>query len=341
MVARLFRESKTRSSHHTTFGRARTMAGGQRGPADWLSEAEVWQSMASIGIDRVRGGGGALIPGADRLAWYFLRISGLLLIGFALGHLFITHYLNVPSQTTFDWVARRWDNPLWRAFDWMLLLAALWHGLVGMRYSIADWVPGAGWRVASFSLVFVIGLLWTVLGTITIFTFNAATVAGNNGPLGDEIWVSNLIGWSLFVVATAIYLAIIGLIVFVVRSVRQGRVPIYNGPVGQYAWALHRATGIGTVFFLLVHVLSIMLLGFGPRVYDHSVHFYANPYLVPMEIALVGAVVYHSLNGLRIMAIDFWAPGVRQQRQLWIAALVISVLLTAPAAVVIIGHEYF
>ena len=298
--------------------------------------------MASIGLERVRGGGaGSLIPGADRLSWYFLRVSGILLIGLALGHLFITHYLSVPSQTTFDWVARRWANPIWRTFDWVLLLSALWHGLVGMRYSITDWVPRANWRVAAFSLVGIVGLLWTALGTITIFTFSAPAVSDNRGPLSDEIWVSNLIGWSLFAVATAIYVGIIGLIVYVVRSLLQGRVPIYNGDVGQYAWALHRATGIGTVFFLLVHVLSIMLIGFGPEVYDHSVDFYALPYLVPMEVALVGAVVYHSLNGLRIMAIDFWAPGVRRQRQLWVAALVATVLVTAPAAIIIVSHEFF
>ncbi|HEV2529329.1 MAG TPA: succinate dehydrogenase, cytochrome b556 subunit [Thermomicrobiales bacterium] len=298
--------------------------------------------MASIGLDRIRGAGaGALIPGADRLSWYFLRVSGILLIGFALGHLFITHYLNVPSETTFAWVANRWENPLWRAFDWVLLLSSLWHGLVGMRYSITDWVPKANWRVAAFSLVFVVGILWTALGTTTIFAFDAATVADNNGPLGDEIWVSDLIGWSLFAVATAIYLGTAALIWFILSNLRRGNVPIYNGDVGQYAWALHRATGIGTVFFLLVHVLSIMLIGFGQEVYDHSVAFYSIPYLIPMEVALVGAVVYHSLNGLRIMAIDFWGPGVRRQRQMWYAAMIGTILLTAPAGIIIVAHELF
>lgn len=298
--------------------------------------------MASFGLARARDTGvGALIPGADRLSWYFLRVSGVLLIGFALGHLFITHYINVPSETTFDWVARRWDNPLWRTFDWVLLLSALWHGLVGMRYSISDWVPKPNWRVAAFSLVFIVGILWTALGTITIFTFDAGAVGADGGPLADEIWVSNLIGWSLFGVATAIYVGIVGLVFFIVRSVRSGVVPIYNGDVGQYAWALHRATGIGTVFFLLVHVLSIMLIGFGPEVYDHSVEFYAIPYLIPMEVALVGAVVYHSLNGLRIMAIDFWGPGVRRQRQMFVAAIVATVLVTAPAAIIIAAHDLF
>ena len=38
-----------------------------------------------------------------------------------------------------------------------------------------------------------------------------------------------------------------------------------------------------------------------------------------MEVGLVGAVLYHALNGIRIMLVDFWAKGARYQRQmLWI-----------------------
>lgn len=304
---------------------------------------EVAASMAALGLERVRNGGGvgALVPGADRLSWYFLRVSGILLVGLALGHLFITHYLNVPSETTFEWVSARWANPLWRTFDWVLLLAGLWHGLIGLRYSIADWIRSAAGRVATFSLVFIIGILWTAIGSITIFAFNSDALADNQGPLADEIWVSDLIGWSLFAVAAATYVGVIAVIIYWVRNLQQGNVPIYNGDIGQYAWALHRATGIGTVFFLLVHVLSIMLIGFGPEVYDHSVEFYSIPFLIPMEVLLVGAVVYHALNGLRIMAIDFWGPGTRRQRQMFWAALIATVLLTLPAAIIIVAHEFF
>ncbi|MCC6673676.1 MAG: hypothetical protein IT339_00655, partial [Thermomicrobiales bacterium] len=42
------------------------------------------------------------IPGSDRLVWYFLRISGLALVILAVGHLLITHFVNVPSETVFD-----------------------------------------------------------------------------------------------------------------------------------------------------------------------------------------------------------------------------------------------
>lgn len=37
-----------------------------------------------------------------------------------------------------------------------------------------------------------------------------------------------------------------------------------------------------------------------------------------LELGLVAAVLFHALNGVRIMLIDFWAAGTRFQRpMLW------------------------
>ncbi|MEA2525148.1 MAG: succinate dehydrogenase / fumarate reductase, cytochrome b subunit, partial [Thermomicrobiales bacterium] len=80
-------------------------------------------------------------------------------------------------------------------------------------------------------------------------------------------------------------------------------------------------------------------IGLGRDVYDESVAFYGNTFLLPMEIALVGAVIYHTLNGLRIILIDFWSMGTRRQRQLFWGALVGSALLTIPSAIIILVHE--
>ncbi len=289
--------------------------------------------------ERTRSGYGASIPGADQLSWYFFRVSGVLLIVLALGHLFITHYLNVPSETTFDFVSERWANPLWRTFDWLLLLMALWHGLMGLRISVTDYVRSAGWRVLGHSAVWVLGLVFTALGSITIFTFNEEDARRNTGPLSGAFWIADVLGWSLFVFAIATYLGAIALAIYVGKHVRLGSRPIYAGDTGQYAWLLHRATGLGVLFFLTVHILDIMLIGLGRDVYDESVEFYGKTFLLPMEIALVGAVIYHTLNGLRIILIDFWTMGTRRQRQLFWGALVGSVLLTIPSAIIILVHE--
>ncbi|HEY7036841.1 MAG TPA: succinate dehydrogenase, cytochrome b556 subunit [Thermomicrobiales bacterium] len=295
--------------------------------------------MALVTTERTRSGYGASLPGADQLSWYFFRLSGVLLVVLALGHVLITHYLNVPSDTTFDFVSKRWANPLWRTFDWLLLLLALWHGLMGLRISVTDYVRSAGWRVLGHSAVWAIGIVFTAVGSITIFTFNEADARNNTGPLSGSLWIADVLGWSLVVFAVVTYLGALALLIYVGRYVRVGSRPIYAGDTGQYAWVLHRATGLGILFFLLVHILDIMLIGLGRDVYDKSVEFYGKAFLLPMEIALVGALIYHTLNGLRIILIDFWSMGTRRQRQLFWGALIGSVLLTLPSAIIILVNE--
>ncbi len=284
--------------------------------------------MAYASVERGRAGQSAMGAGGDRMAWYFLRVSGALLVILALGHLFITHYLNVPSETTFDFVANRWRNPLWRTFDWILLLAALWHGLIGLRYPITDWIRSAGWRQLGYSLLWVFGLVFTVLGSVTIISFDEEAARENSGPLAEAFWIADLLGFSLFVFAIGTYLSIVALAVWVFRNLKAGITPIYAGDPGQYAWVLHRLTGIGILFFLLVHIVDIMLIGLGRDIYDESVEFYGRLELIPMEIALVGAVVYHTLNGLRIILIDFWSVGARYHRLMfWISMALWAVLM--------------
>jgi succinate dehydrogenase cytochrome b556 subunit len=296
--------------------------------------------MSAVVSERPNSELSAGIPGFDRLVWYFLRVSGLALVILACGHLIITHFLNVPSETVFDFVANRWANPLWRTFDFLLLFFALWHGILGMRLIVIDLVRAPGWRVTLNSLFWVIGIVFFALGTITIFAFDEAQGRANTGPLADAFWVADIIVWSLYIFAVLTYVGALALVVYIARHISLGTRPIYRGDLGQYAWILHRVAGAGILFFLLVHILDIMLIGFGREVYDEAVEVYANAFLIPMEIALVGAVFYHTLNGLRIILINFSKWGLDRQKSLFWAALGITVVLTAISAWIIVAHEF-
>ena len=284
---------------------------------------------------------GSMSPGLEKAYWYFLRVSGVALVFLAGGHLFITHYLNVPSETTFDFVSARWANPLWRTFDTLLLLAALWHGLIGMRFSIADYLRSPGARQIAYGALWILGALFSVLGLITIITFDEEMSRNNTGPLSGEMWIGDLLGYSLFVFAIITYAAVIAVGVWIFQNVRQGRSPIYTGDVGQYAWVMHRASGIGILFFLLVHIIDIMLIGLGRDVYDHTVEFYANPWIIPMEVILVGGVIYHLLNGLRIVAVNFSHNGPSKEKTYFWWVLAGTVILTVPSGIIILAKEFF
>jgi len=88
-----------------------------------------------------------------------------------------------------------------------------------------------------------------------------------------------------------------------------------------WSWVLHRVTGATIFFFLFVHVLDTAVVRVSPQAYNEIIETYKSPIIGLMEIGLVAAVLYHALNGVRVILIDFWAQGPRYQRvMLWIVA---------------------
>jgi succinate dehydrogenase / fumarate reductase, cytochrome b subunit len=99
-----------------------------------------------------------------------------------------------------------------------------------------------------------------------------------------------------------------------------------------WSWVLHRITGVATFFFLFVHVLDTALVRVNPETYDSVIETYKNPVVGLMEIGLVAMVLYHALNGLRVMLVDFWAKGPKYQRVMLWTILAIWFVVMIPAA---------
>jgi succinate dehydrogenase / fumarate reductase, cytochrome b subunit len=115
---------------------------------------------------------------------------------------------------------------------------------------------------------------------------------------------------------------------------------LYRGDPGMWSWVLHRITGATVFFFLFVHVLDTALVRISPQAYDEVIDTYKTPIVGLMELALVAAVLYHALNGIRIVLIDFWWQGTRYQRlMLWVIG--ITWLLVMVPATVLVGLHLF
>jgi succinate dehydrogenase / fumarate reductase cytochrome b subunit len=110
----------------------------------------------------------------------------------------------------------------------------------------------------------------------------------------------------------------------------------YQGRDGQWAWMLHRVTGLGVVLFLLLHIFDIFLMAAGEEVFEQFLGLYTAAPFRLMEAALIFAVIYHALNGARIIVIDFWPQYGKYQRILWRAQLVLAVLVSIPAIIITI-----
>lgn len=99
---------------------------------------------------------------------------------------------------------------------------------------------------------------------------------------------------------------------------------MYVGREGQWSYMLNRLTGVGVLLFLFVHIFETFLLTYsahdmaavesGTSLYDQALAIYKTPYFRVAEFALVGAVLFHSLHGIRIVVSDFWPHTWKYQR---------------------------
>ncbi|QTR01502.1 succinate dehydrogenase, cytochrome b556 subunit [Saccharothrix algeriensis] len=105
---------------------------------------------------------------------------------------------------------------------------------------------------------------------------------------------------------------------------------LYRGDLGMWSWVAHRITGVLTFFFLFAHVLDTALVRVSPDAYDKVIETYKNPIVNLFEVGLVGAVLYHALNGIRVMLVDFWSKGTKYQRQMLWAILGVWVAVMIP-----------
>ncbi|MGA8209213.1 MAG: succinate dehydrogenase, cytochrome b556 subunit [Nocardioidaceae bacterium] len=105
---------------------------------------------------------------------------------------------------------------------------------------------------------------------------------------------------------------------------------LYRGRDGMWTWVLHRITGVSIFFFLFAHVIDTAMVRVSPETYNTAVETYKNPVVGLLEIGLVGAVLFHALNGVRIILVDFWEQGPRYQRQLTYGVGAVFVVLFVP-----------
>ena len=108
--------------------------------------------------------------GFELWSWVFMRVSGVVLLFLALGHLAVMHLIHSVDEIDYWFVAHRYAGWLWRGYDLALLALAMLHGVNGARILIDDCVHPALWRrVALAALYAVCGGLLALGGYVAIF----------------------------------------------------------------------------------------------------------------------------------------------------------------------------
>jgi succinate dehydrogenase / fumarate reductase, cytochrome b subunit len=87
----------------------------------------------------------------------------------------------------------------------------------------------------------------------------------------------------------------------------------YRGGGPMLAWALHRISGLSIVIFVGIHMLSSFFqhelgsnLGTSINIIYESMYF---------QIFIYFVVIFHALNGLRIIILDTWPQLLEYQRE--------------------------
>jgi succinate dehydrogenase / fumarate reductase membrane anchor subunit len=115
------------------------------------------------------------VRGFELWTWLFMRISGIVLLFLAVGHVLIMHVVDTGvDRVDFAFIQLRWASLFWKTWDWLMLVLSLLHGVNGLRVIVLDYVRPAGVRLALNSFFTILGAALMVLGTIIVVTFDPA-----------------------------------------------------------------------------------------------------------------------------------------------------------------------
>jgi succinate dehydrogenase / fumarate reductase cytochrome b subunit len=97
----------------------------------------------------------------------------------------------------------------------------------------------------------------------------------------------------------------------------------------------HRISGFLVFMFLLLHIVDVSMINIDPELYDELHQLYGNVLLRLFEVGLLFALLFHSLNGLRIVAVDFFPGVIRNERKLFVGVLALTLLAGIPGGYII------
>lgn len=103
-----------------------------------------------------------------------------------------------------------------------------------------------------------------------------------------------------------------------------------NMKTGMWAWVGHRLTGILLVGYVFLHLFFLSQASLNHDSFDELMETMSQPLFVFLDFLLVCAVIYHAMNGLRVVLFDM-GIGIRKQK------LVFWIMMAIAAVLVLVG----
>ncbi len=112
----------------------------------------------------------------------------------------------------------------------------------------------------------------------------------------------------------------------------------YRKDSGSWAWIYHRLSGIALIGYLFLHIYSLSTLTGGKEVFEAKMQAFLSPPMLALEWILFVFVLFHSLNGVRIVLVD-WADGAKYHKALYRASWIIGIILFLTMGFIMFSHE--
>jgi succinate dehydrogenase / fumarate reductase cytochrome b subunit len=113
----------------------------------------------------------------------------------------------------------------------------------------------------------------------------------------------------------------------------------YRWHFGFIAWVLHRLTGLALAAYIILHLYVLQNLARGPEHFNSMMAAFDSPLIRLMEIGLLGVVVYHSINGLRIVFMDYGPMAEKESYVKYLAAtFIIIAAILGVGGLIMLGH---
>ena len=114
---------------------------------------------------------------------------------------------------------------------------------------------------------------------------------------------------------------------------------VYRRHSGSWAWIFHRISGIALTVYLFVHIYALSTLSKGRAEFSTEMEMFRKPIFMVLEFLLFLPVIYHSLNGFRIVLVDL-GKGARNQKSLLRTVYAIAGIATIVMAFLMFSHLF-
>ncbi|HRE40943.1 MAG TPA: succinate dehydrogenase, cytochrome b556 subunit [Ignavibacteria bacterium] len=112
----------------------------------------------------------------------------------------------------------------------------------------------------------------------------------------------------------------------------------YKKDSGSWAWILHRITGIALIAYLFLHIYSLSPLTEGKAAFNSKMEQFTTPFFMVLEWFLFAFVLFHALNGIRIVIVD-WADGAKYHKPLYRLSWIVGIILFLGMGFLMFSYE--